>query len=90
MKDPNWKTLDVPDVPDPSATQPPSRVDPDLLDRVPAAARTLEAPERPLPPRVPQRRPSRAPLVGAALFGIVGLAVLAAALLGLVAALLVM
>lgn len=31
MTHPRWKMGDIPDVPDPGATQPPTRVDPDLL-----------------------------------------------------------
>lgn len=80
MSDPNWKILDVPDVPDPSATQPPTRVDPELLASVGEEVPQAETPE-------PVER-SRLPLVGGVLLLVVALALFALAFLGVVLGLL--
>ncbi len=52
MSDPKWKILDVPLVPDPSATQPPTQVPDELLDLLDATAPppTESLHPQPIPP----------------------------------------
>jgi hypothetical protein len=57
MTHPRWKMGDVPDVPDPGATQPPTRVDPELLRE--ATGRTADESLHPMGIGTPAPVPAR-------------------------------